>query len=79
MPSPERWLLLRALNIPDVLDLRRWLPLLAMVCFGCGVAPMWPEPISEQCTRNELTTTADIQAAVPVTTTRPYIKVLSRR
>jgi hypothetical protein len=48
--SPERWLPPMALDIPEFLDLRRWLPSLAMVCFGCGVAPTWPDPARVQCT-----------------------------
>jgi len=50
MLSPERWLLSLPLDIPDPLDLPCWLPTLATVPFGCGVAPMWPEPVREQCT-----------------------------
>ena len=48
--SPERWLPPLALDIPDYLDLRCWLPSLVTVWFGCGVAPMWPEQVREQCT-----------------------------
>ena len=50
MLSPERWLLSLTLDIPDFLNLRRWLSPPAMVLFDCGVAPMWPEPVREQCT-----------------------------
>jgi hypothetical protein len=50
MLSPERWLLSLTLDIPDSLNLRRWLSPPAMVLFECGVAPMWPEPVREQCT-----------------------------
>ncbi|MDT4904574.1 MAG: hypothetical protein QOH52_2590, partial [Pseudonocardiales bacterium] len=50
MLSPERWLLSLTLDIPDFLNLRRWLSPPAMVPFDCGVAPMWPEPVREQCT-----------------------------
>jgi hypothetical protein len=42
MLSPERWLPPTTLDIPDLLNLRRWLPSLVTVLFGCGVAPMWP-------------------------------------
>jgi hypothetical protein len=43
MLSPERWLLSLRLDLPEFLDLRRWLPRLTTVGFGCAVAPMWPE------------------------------------
>jgi hypothetical protein len=49
MLSLERWLLSMTLDTPDFLNLRRWLSPLATVLFGCGVAPMWPEPVREQC------------------------------
>ena len=45
MLSPERWLRSLRMDTPDFLNLRRWLSPLAMVLFGCGVAPMWPEPV----------------------------------
>lgn len=47
-----------------------------MVCFGCGVAPMWPESMSECCTRRVPITTT--QAAVTVARTRHTSRVLER-
>ena len=78
MLSPERWLLSLPLDIPDPQYLPCWLPTLATVPFGCRVAPMWPEPISEQCTRNEPTTTAYIQAVATVMRTRRPSGVLEK-
>jgi len=47
MLSPDRWLIPLRLDTPEFLNLRRWLSSLATVLFGCGVAPMWPEPICQ--------------------------------
>jgi hypothetical protein len=64
MLSPERWLPSVTLDNPDFLHFRCWLSSLATVRFGCGVAPMWPEPVREQ--RTERTDHDDIQALASV-------------
>ena len=69
MLSLERWLLSLRLDFPEFLDLRRWLPRLTTVGFGCGVAPMWPEASLAQHLRNG--GDDGIHAAAFVTSIRP--------
>jgi hypothetical protein len=44
MLSPDGWLISLRLDIPEFLDLQCWLSSMTTVLFGCGVAPMWPQP-----------------------------------
>jgi hypothetical protein len=91
MLSPERWLHSLTLDIPDFLHLRRWLSSLAMVGFGCGMAPMWLEPTCINNGPNTTTSKSHIRhedsspvhrvgnALVDVATSRTDLRPLRRR
>src|SRR5664279_3915198 len=53
MSSRGRWLTPDAVGPVGFRALQCLLPWLAMVAFGCGVAPMRPAPICEQCIRTD--------------------------
>src|SRR5664279_2424582 len=74
MSSRGRWLAPDAVGPVGFRALQRLLPWLAMVAFGCGVAPMGPAPIREQHIRKDPCDHDYIQAvATDMTTDHPSI------
>src|SRR5664279_5247204 len=69
MSSRGRWLAPDAVGPVGFRALQCLLPWLAMVAFGCGVAPMRPAPICEQCIRKDPCDHDYIQAVASDTTT----------
>ena len=69
MSSRGRWLAPDAVGPVGFRALQCLLPWLAMVAFGCGVAPTRPAPICEQCIRKDPCDHDYIRAVASDTTT----------